>query len=276
MTESALCLALILLGQNDPQPQAHSPVKWTRFYADAAADYKVTRGKDDQPIELLEKAVFDWASINDYNGAVFAWAENGRPTMLASTFSFPLARSQQRMVVHEFASFAESEATVVGPDGTQWTAKEAKLEPLAGAPAPAARPNLRKLECRRLAKEFAAHLNRRGERWDLRLLPKPLVEYDGVADGILGGALFAFVGYSTDPEILLLLEARELKDGPAWCFLAVRFSDKSLFLKFQDKPVWESLRSGHGIESGDTDDPQYRVLHSARLSPETVKKLSTP
>jgi hypothetical protein len=274
--EAALCLTMLVLGQQDAkEAELRSSEKWTRFYADAARQYKVTRGDGNEPVEFQDRAVFDWASINDFNGAVFAWTENGRPTLLASIFSLPVTGSPQRLVVHEFASFAEADTVVVGPSGEKWTPKGAKLQPLPGVSRPPTRPNLL-AAVRRLAKEFTAHLNRRGERWDLRLLPSPLVEYQDPADDILGGGLFAFVGYSTDPEILLSLEARELKDGPAWCFQAVRFSDKSLYLKFKDKPVWESLRTGHGVEAGDTDDPQYRVLHSARLSPEVIEKLSAP
>ena len=276
MIEAALCLSMLVLGQQDAkQAEVRSSEKWTRFYADAARQYKVTRG-DDEPVELTERAVFDWASINDFNGAVFAWTEKGRPVLLASIFSLPVAGSPQRLVVHEFASFAEADTVVVGPSGEKWTPKGAKLQPLADVAPPPAKPNLLRLQCRRLAKEFTANMNRRGERWDLRLLPTPLVEYQDPADDILGGGLFAFVGYSTDPEILLLLEGRKLKDGPAWCFQAVRFSDKSLYLKFKDKPIWESVRSGHGVEGGDTDDPQYRVLHSARLSSEEIESLSAP
>lgn len=275
--KAALCLTLMLLGQQDAkQAEVGSSEKWTRFYAEAAGQYKVTRGKDNTPLALDDRAVFDWASINEFNGAVFAWTENGRPTLLASIFSFPLAGSPQRMAVHEFASFAETDLVVVGPSGEKWAPKEAKLQPLPGLAPPPTRPNLLKLQCRRLAKDFTANLNRRGERWDLRLLPTPLVEYQDSAEDILGGGLFAFVGYSTDPEILLLVEARKLKEGPAWCFQAVRFSDKSLYLKFKDKPVWESVRTGHGVEGVDTEDPQYRVLHSARLSPEVIEKLSAP
>jgi hypothetical protein len=266
-----------LLGQQDAKPAAAgNSEKWTRFYAEAAEQYKVTRGKDNAPLELDDQPVFDWASINEFNGAVFAWTEDGRPTLLASIFSFPVSGSPQRMAVHEFASFAETDLAVVGPSGEKWAPKEAKLQPLPGVAPPPARPNLLKLQCRRLAKEFTADLNRRGERWDLRLLPTPLVEYQDSGDDILGGGLFAFVGYSTDPEILLLVEARKLKEGPAWCFQAVRFSDKSLYLKFQDEPIWESVRAGHGVEGGDTDDPQYRILYSARLSPEVIEKLQAP
>jgi hypothetical protein len=116
-------------------------------------------------------------------------------------------------------------------------------------------------------------MNRRGERWDLRLLPTPLLEYRQSTPEVLGGGLFAFVGYSTDPEILLLLEARDAKEGSMWHFQPVRFSDKSLYLSFKEKPIWESLRAAHGADGPDTEDPQYRVLSSEVMAPEVVKTL---
>ncbi len=117
-------------------------------------------------------------------------------------------------------------------------------------------------------------MHRRTERWDLRLLTTPLVEYQQTSEEILGGGLFAFVGYSTDPEILLLLEARQELSGPVWYFQAVRFSDKSLHLHFKDKPVWESVRAAHSAGGHDTEDPHYRVLASQRISAEIADRLS--
>jgi hypothetical protein len=265
----------LLAGQPDSGGTAGGPATWAEFYLDAAKQYSVKRIGDGQPIPLKQQAVFDWASISDFNGAVFAWARDGRPTLVATIFSFPLSGSKQRLAVHEFASFAEVDVVVAGRGGIEW-----KPPPLGSMPrVPEALPppsaaNLLKLHCRRLAKEFSAHMNRRGERWDLRLLPTPLVEYQPSGGEVLGGGLFAFVGYSTDPEILLLLEARQSTNGPAWHFQPVRFSDKSLYLAFKDKPVWESVRTEHGADGPDTEDPLYRVLSSTRLAPEVVERLS--
>ena len=218
--------------------------------------------------------MFDWASISDFNGAVFAWTENGRPALVATIFSMPRANSQARQAVHEFASFTETDVEIAGPDGVQWKPPQnSNLQRVPGAPPPPASENRLKLECRRLAKDFAAHMNRRGERWDLRLLPTPLVEYRKTSDDVLGGGLFAFVAFSTDPDILLLIEARQTRDGPAWHYLPVRFSDKSLYLSYKEKEVWKSLRTAHSGEGTDTDDPHYRVMASEVLAPEIVERL---
>jgi hypothetical protein len=275
---ATLWIGIVVLGQVGAQesPPASSK-KWTQFYTEEAQKYTAKRSGDGEPFALLDRPVFDWASLNDYNGALFAWTDKGRPMLVASIFSFPTAGSNRRLAVHEFASFADAELVVTAPSGKQWQAKASpplQLVPNSGPPPD--KPNQIKLHARRLAKEFSASMNRRGERWELRLLPTPLLEYSQAGEGILGGALFAFVGYTTDPEILLLLEARDTKAGPAWHFQAVRFSDKSLFLKYKDEPVWESLRSGHGHDGANTEDPQYQVLHSERLSREVTDRLAEP
>jgi len=276
MFSAVLSCALATLAQPDaPSQELRSPATWTDFYQNAAKEYQVKQNGDRSAVHFRDQAVFDWASIDDYHGAVFAWTDRGRPTMVATIFSFPLKGSPQRLAVHEFASFAEAQLSVSGPGDIQWSPPLlTNLQRLPGADPPASRANQLKLQCRRLAKDFSATLNRRGERWELRLLTTPLVEYQDPTEDILGGGLFGFVAYSTDPEILLLLEARKSATGPAWHYKPVRFSDKSLYLKYKDQPVWESLRAAHGGNGPDTEDPLYRVLTSQRLAPDLVEKLS--
>jgi len=278
MVQAVVYCALVIVAQpNPPASEGRSPATWTEFYRDVAKQYRATLGGDAGNPQLRDQAIFDWSSINEYHGAVFAWMERDRPSMIATIFSFPMSDGKQRLVVHEFASFAEADLAVAGPGGIVW--KPPRLTALTRVPdasTPPTSASLLRLHCRRLAADFSASLNRRGERWDLRLLPTPLIEYQQPLSEIMGGGLFGFVGYSTDPEILLLLEARQSVDGPSWYFHPVRFSDKSLYLHYRNNPIWHSLRSGHGSDGPDTDDPLYRVLHSERLSSDVVAKLSSP
>ena len=272
------CVVIAVAQPSEGATENRGPKTWTEFYRDTAGQYTVTYAGDGaapRMVPLVEHAVFDWASLGDFNGGVFAWTENGRPAVLASMFSSPRPGSKERMLDGEFASFAATRVTVDGPGGIQWSPPPlVQLERVPDASLAPADAKRLKLQCRRLAKEFSASMNRRVQRWDLRLLTTPLLEYPASSAGVLGGGLFAFVGYSTDPEILLLLEAREGTGGPAWHFHPVRFSDKSLYLSFKGKPVWQSLRGGHGSDGPDTDDPLYRVLSSQRFPPEVVEQLS--
>ena len=58
-----------------------------------------------------------------------------------------------------------------------------------------------------------------GQAWELRLLPKPLYRYESTDPEVLDGAVFALVSSAgTDPEIILLIEARKTPEGPRWVF----------------------------------------------------------
>ena len=63
----------------------------------------------------------------------------------------------------------------------------------------------------------------------------------------LDGALFTFA-FGTDPEALLLIEARSTPDGNVWHYAAAPFTDFAIQLKHKDLPVWnEPLeREGQG------------------------------
>jgi len=86
------------------------------------------------------------------------------------------------------------------------------LRVLPDAPPPADSAAQRQIQIKQLVRDFTAHVNVRGDRWELRLLPQPLYKYDGPDPDVLSGAVFTFVGFITDPEIILLLEARRTPD----------------------------------------------------------------
>jgi hypothetical protein len=74
---------------------------------------------------------------------------------------------------------------------------------------------------------------------DLRLLPQPVYRYAAPKQGVHSGGLFAFVE-GTDPDIFLLIEARE-KDaaGATWQYAAARMvSTAGVRLTHRDKEVW--------------------------------------
>jgi hypothetical protein len=81
------------------------------------------------------------------------------------------------------------------------------------------------------------------------------------------GALFAFVSTAgTDPEVLLLIEAREEKGKMHWEYAFGRFSDWELRVARNDKEVYASVPSEANSWA---HDPQ----HLYRLYPEKVVTL---
>jgi hypothetical protein len=146
---------------------------------------------------------------------------------------------------------------------------ELKLVP--GAPEPAATPGLRRVQLQALAREFSGRsLSEEGQAWELRLLPKQLYRYESTDPDVLDGALFALVSSAgTDPEILLMLEARKSgKQPPRWYFAAARFSDMSLWLKHKDKEVWNAIR---GPENTFNFDAGHRFrFYQDRIIPDPL------
>src|SRR5262249_553260 len=73
-------------------------------------------------------------------------------------------------------------------------------------------------------------------------LPTPFYRYPAARTGVVDGALFAFVSDAgTDPEVLLLLEAREEGGKPRWEYAGGRFSDWELHVQRKDKEVFSSV-----------------------------------
>jgi hypothetical protein len=118
---------------------------------------------------------------------------------------------------------------------------------------------------RRLAQEFAGYsVDRDNKRWDLRLLPTPLYRYPAARTGVIDGALFALVSSAgTDPEVLLLIEARQDQGKTRWEYACGRFSDWELHVQRKDKEVFSSVRSE---KNPFAHDP----LHLYRIYPEKV------
>jgi len=121
---------------------------------------------------------------------------------------------------------------------------------------------------KKLAAEFSGHgVDQNKKRVDMRLLPTPLYRYPTAKTGVIDGALFTLIATSgTDPEILLLIEAKEEAGKLRWEFACGRFSDKSLYVQRKEKEVWSLVR-------GDTNtwirDPQ----HLFRVYPDKVVNL---
>jgi hypothetical protein len=266
-----LVAALCFVGPADrDQADTKATAKaWQQHYSQAARQYvmslETAGGK--HALLLRDKPVLNWISIENYNGAVFVWTHDKRPEVVGTFFSLPRNGTKQRTVVHEFASFSFGQVQLAERAGREWRPPPLKkFAALPGAPPPAPTARKRRLQSRQLARQFSAYMNRLGKRWELRLLPKPVFEYDAVSDQVLGGALFLFVAFSTDPDILLLLEARKTDGGTQWVYQPVRFSDKSLFLSYNKRNIWQSLRGKHGPAGPDTADPQYIVLKSETVA----------
>jgi hypothetical protein len=207
--------------------------------------------------DFVSEPVYRWTNASRASGqigAMFVWTFGGRPVALGGVFSNPEAG--RRIIMHEFHALGPLRLFPRLKDSShEWLpGAGVPLQPLPDAPNPAATALLRARQMRDLAREFTAHtVDDIGARWQLRLLSRPLYRYDMAQDGLIDGALFAFVSDAgTDPEVALVLEAVKVGAKETWRYRTVRFSIASLTVQFKGKEIWTSPRDN---STGIFDNP---------------------
>jgi hypothetical protein len=198
--------------------------------------------------ELVIDPVFRWQNLGrerGQTGAMFIWMSEGRPVVIGGVFSNP-AGVNKRDMMHEFHA--------IGPDRLfpEYRGSKAVWNPSAGVPlvklpdSPHVEdtPAKRMLQLRSIGRDFAATtVDDHKQSWQLRLLPKPLYRYTKPQGDIIDGAVMAFLSdVGTDPEIILVLEARQTGDTKAWYYRTVRLSISDLYVDYKGERVWTSLR----------------------------------
>jgi hypothetical protein len=237
---------------------------WRELYLSEAQSLQLfaVRGADKHPLTLNAKPVMRWVSFNGFNGDVFVWHNEGRPEVVGNIVGFSVEglKADQRYTLAELHGLSTSPIEAApAVDGQAWKTRSGiDLLEIPGAPAPAETERERKRQAREVARDFSGWLSHYGEKWKLRMLDKPLYEYGPSSSEVLGGALFAMVAFRTDPELLLLVEAR--KSGAELVYLPVRFSHQELRLEHRDVQVWESSIGPAGDVNPKAEDSQYRVF----------------
>jgi hypothetical protein len=253
------------------QPDEGLAKKMLPIYVKEAETYSLAVESDKKGLELKKEPVFEWLNParNTQQGAIFLWLRDGRPAALGCFFSAPRPQWNGRQVMHELHALDPEKLLVKRDEVNQWK-PEAGLtrKELPDAPAPAATPASRLIQMRKLAQEFTGHsIDRDAKRWELRLLPTPMYRYPTAKTGVIDGALFALMSSAgTDPEVLLMIEAREVEGKIQWEYACGRFSDWELRLQRKDKEVWSSVP---GPTNPFSHDPQ----HLYRIYPEKIVNL---
>jgi hypothetical protein len=225
--------------------------KMLPIYVKEASEYSMAvESAPKKELELKKEPIFEWSNpvrSRLQQGMVFLWLREGRPAAFGCFFSQPNSRLPGRTVIHEFHALDREKLLVSRVNAlNEWKPQSGLVRkeiPDAGTPAETGAARL--VQMRRLAQEFTGHLIEKGGKLcELRLLTTPLYRYPSAKNGVVDGALFTLVATDgTDPEVLLLIEARKEAGRTRWEYACGRFSNRDLYVKRKDKEIWSSVQS---------------------------------
>jgi hypothetical protein len=256
---SVLVLLLTAAAADSPDALAK---RMLPVYLGEARDYSIALASAPKTLlEVKPEPVFEWSNPTrngGQQGVVFLWLRDGRPAAAGCIFSSPetvVKSPGARRIEHEFHALDREQLVVARDALNQWKPRQGLARQLLpDAPAPADAAAARKLQMGRLAEGFTGHTvdAARKARYELRVLPTPLYRYPAAKaggeaakpTGVIDGALFALVSEAgTDPEVFLLVEAREENGKARWEYALARFSDCEIRVSLKGKEVFSSVPS---------------------------------
>lgn len=213
------------------------------------ADREVSRYKislnDDESLMRVPRSLLRWSNSTRIPafGDTYIWTNRGCARAIISIFALGAPRNS---IAVECQSLSESPFTMRREDAVVWAPSTPGLEPkpVANVRPPAATRTARTVQMNRIARQFRADFalhTSPDEYTPLRLLSKPLFRYESEDPEILDGAVYGFVD-ATDPEILLVIEARRRDGKTSWVYSPARSRHDHLRLYVKDEIVWEGER----------------------------------
>jgi hypothetical protein len=231
-------------------------------FLDSARKYEIRAGASDALLKLHDQSLLNFTNPerNQERGSVFVWMKEDRPAVIGQFFS--LNSRDVRVTKHAFHSLlddrltAQFDSSVVWapePPGLQWKSFDA-------TPTMGANHVARKLQMRQLARRFQVVLTLvNGDRTELRLAPRPLIEYASPKQGVLDGIILSYV-IATDPEAILLIEAFQDDRQSGFRYAFARFHFRQLTASEGDREVWRV-------------EYDASMMNNLPGSPETMKKI---
>jgi hypothetical protein len=230
-------------GENDPAARLQS----MRSIADQVTIDSVDSAEGRRREERMAEPVYrfnDPARVFS-DGTVWAWGRSGRPVALLTLAS---GRGPQGgpYWLGELTSLAPVPLASAVPGSGFWAPSGAGVEPrtFPQAPPPADTEAKRLRQMKELARRFrafeffTARTSPTNERYELRLLPQPIHRYADPDSGLIDGTMF-FITYGTNPEIVLLVEARRNRGAePSWSYGLARIAGAELHVEFDEKEIW--------------------------------------
>jgi hypothetical protein len=213
-----------------------------------AKETTVTVADASQPAALVEKPIFryDDQPRRFIDATMWAWTEGGRPVAFQKieAIEFGDATKPQSHWQYCFTSLSSELVSVKWPPSRQYQASQPGVEfrAIDGAPPVADASAQRKRQARELMRQFSARILTEpasNNQQEMRPLSRPLFDYAAAGSNDFVGAVFGFSTNGTNPDLLVLMEARGEGDKLAWHFAPARMTSSAVTLKHRDAEVWK-------------------------------------
>lgn len=240
------------------------------IHRSAAEEYTLRAGdKSSEPLKLVPTPITQWTNIRRAGGQlghVFVWMDGEEPAAIAALFSFPWRGDlMQRRVVHELHALSPEKLSVQRSyPGTLWQPTAGlKRQPLPGVKANASTQPRFKIVARQVMRRLSGYcVDREGERWELRVLPTPLLVYriDRPSERGFGAVIGMMGDVGSDLESGCVIEATtpEGSKKTQWAFAPIRMTDMETHLSFDKQLIWESVRTAADTAFHDADKVYFR------------------
>ena len=274
MSWQLVCFVRLCSAQEGQSTEIGSRVH--EFTSGEAARYAVTIDGTDEPLIRAPKPVLTWSRALGKRtlGDTYVWTHQGCARAIVSIYSIV----DRRMVSAECQSLSEQPLSMDRDGDEIWSTRIAgvKFRKLPGVPAPSQKAFARMVQMNGIARKFRADYSPHTapETFNnLRLLAKPLYRYQSKNASVIDGAVYGFVE-STDPEILVVVEARVVDGERFWFYSPARSRHDHLRLYFEEKIVWEVPRLAPPWQNiRDPSKPYFSFRLEGIVEPNELEKI---
>lgn len=250
-----LALATATLAEEPQKPADEQRAEHQKRLFEVATSIRLLAdpARDDSAVKLVAEPILRYTdNTRQIDGSsLWIWSNGGRPSAILAVEYYPNDRRGPRWLF-EIASLSTERIAARREPELNFTAKEPGLKfirfPDAEPPADKAARRLTQINA--LARRISVHTHATIDgRVELRQLSRPLLRYSDDKADILDGAVIAFA-YGTNPEVLLVLEARQAADGPGtWLFAFAQMTGAAIVANLDSKEIWQC---------GEADPPAVR------------------
>ena len=198
-------------------------------------------GMGDEKLEFSAEPLLRYNDLarDVADASLWTLGQKGRPRALLVVEVY----WKENFVHYEFTGVADSPRLVRGPF-FEWKPRAAsfiwlKLE---GEAPPHGTQSVRRRQFKQVAEKFSASEDWQGQTSQLRLMPRPILEYQDKEKGVIEGEVFVWA-HGTNVEILMFLEARQGEDGAKhWVAGFRRVSGADLHVDHKGQDFWDNVR----------------------------------